>query len=392
MSKWLFKKFIKDYENTADPSVRAAYGKLSGIIGIILNLTLFACKMAVGVISGSLSITADAVNNLSDASSSIISLLGFKLASRPADDEHPYGHGRYEYLSGLMVCVIIILIGFELLKSSAEKIINPSHTEFSVVFAGTLVFSILIKIWMSSFNSEAGKAISSKTLKAAAADSRNDVLATSAVLASFVISGITGIDLDGFMGFAVALFILYSGYGLIKDTIDPLLGHAPDPQAVEYIKKKILSYEGVLGTHDLMIHDYGPGRQFASVHVEMAAEQDVISSHDVIDTIERDFKNHDGLNMIVHYDPIITYDSSTTNIRRWISEKIKEISPELEIHDLRTVPGSSRTNVVFDCVMPYSVEISEKELCSRISRMVIDAFPNHYCIITIDRDFAAKAK
>lgn len=389
MQNWLVKKFVHDYENVHDINVRASYGKLSGKVGIFCNAFLFAVKFIMGTISGSVSITADAVNNLSDAASSVISLIGFKMAEKPADEDHPYGHARYEYLSGLTVAVMIILIGFELFKTSFDKVLHPGTVDFSIVLVIVLAVSILIKLWMALFNKSLGKKINSSALEATAADSRNDVISTSAVLVAAVISHFFKINLDGYMGIAVAVFILYSGIGLVKDTLDPLLGKAPEPELVDYIQKKILSYDGVLGTHDLMIHDYGPGRKFASVHVEMAAEGDVLKSHDVIDNIERDFLSKDNLNIIVHYDPIVTKDDIVNDFRSWLMEQVKSIDPHLSIHDLRIVPGNSHTNLVFDCVMPHCINMSPSELKAEIRRLVNIKYPNYYCIITIDSSYAA---
>lgn len=389
MAGFIVRNFVKDYESTQNPAVRAAYGKVSSIVGILCNAALFIGKILAGTLASSVSITADAVNNLSDASSSLISLLGFKLASRPADEEHPYGHGRYEYLSGLMVAVLIMVIGVELLKSSVGKIIHPEPVIFSWVGIGVLVFSILLKLWMAVFNTKTGKAINSKTLIATAVDSRNDVITTSAVLIAALISHFTNVELDGWMGIAVAAFILYSGFGLVKDTLDPMLGRAPEQEMVNTIRKKILSYPGVLGTHDLMVHDYGPGRQFASVHVEMAAEADVIASHDVLDNIERDFLENDGLHMIVHFDPISTKDNAINELRIWIADAIKAIDSRLTIHDLRVVRGTTHTNVIFDCVMPHDMDITEKELKQKISAIVAERYPSYYCVITVDRSYAA---
>ncbi len=389
MQNWLVKKFVHDYENVHDISVRASYGKLSGKVGIFCNAFLFAVKFIMGTISGSVSITADAVNNLSDAASSVISLIGFKMAEKPADEDHPYGHARYEYLSGLTVAVMIILIGFELFKTSFDKVLHPSTVDFSIALVIVLAVSILIKLWMALFNKSLGKKINSSALEATAADSRNDVISTSAVLVAAVISHFFKINLDGYMGIAVAVFILYSGIGLVKDTLDPLLGKAPEPELVDYIQKKILSYDGVLGTHDLMIHDYGPGRKFASVHVEMAAEGDVLKSHDVIDNIERDFLSKDNLNIIVHYDPIVTKDDIVNDFRSWLMEQVKSIDPHLSIHDLRIVPGNSHTNLVFDCVMPHCINMSPSELKAEIRRLVNIKYPNYYCVITIDSSYAA---
>ncbi len=389
MQNWLVKKFVHDYENVHDISVRASYGKLSGKVGIFCNAFLFAVKFIMGTISGSVSITADAVNNLSDAASSVISLIGFKMAEKPADEDHPYGHARYECLSGLTVAVMIILIGFELFKTSFDKVLHPSTVDFSIALVIVLAVSILIKLWMALFNKSLGKKINSSALEATAADSRNDVISTSAVLVAAVISHFFKINLDGYMGIAVAVFILYSGIGLVKDTLDPLLGKAPEPELVDYIQKKILSYDGVLGTHDLMIHDYGPGRKFASVHVEMAAEGDVLKSHDVIDNIERDFLSKDNLNIIVHYDPIVTKDDIVNDFRSWLMEQVKSIDPHLSIHDLRIVPGNSHTNLVFDCVMPHCINMSPSELKAEIRRLVNIKYPNYYCVITIDSSYAA---
>ncbi len=388
MTPFLIKRFIKNYENTTDPKVRTAYGKLAGTVGIICNIMLFIMKIAVGTLFGSVSVTADAVNNLSDASSSIISLMGFKLADKPADEEHPYGHGRFEYLSGLLVAVFIIVIGIELLRGSINKILNPTPVEFSYITVGVLIFSVLVKLWMALFNFKMGKKINSSTLKATGADSRNDVIATSAVLVSLFVSYFSGIDLDGWMGIAVSLFIMYSGVDIVKETLNPLLGKAPEMEFVKEIKNKILAYPGVLGTHDLLVHDYGPGRQFASVHVEMAAEADPLESHEIIDTIERDFYA-EGLHLIVHFDPIVTSDDRVTNLRYWLSEQVYLIDENLSIHDVRIVPGVKQTNVIFDCVVPFDFNMTEDELKKKICKVVSDNYPTYKCVITIDKSFAA---
>lgn len=392
MTELLAKKFIKNYDNVNNPVVRAAYGKFAGIVGIICNVILFTLKIIIGTLSRSVSITADAVNNLSDASSSIISLLGFKLAEKPADNEHPYGHGRYEYLSGLTVAVLIIVIGVELFKSSVDKILHPSKVAFSAALVIVLLFSVALKLWMMLFNKKLGKKISSTTLEATSADSRNDVISTLAVLLAAVISHFTNFELDGIIGLAVAVFILLSGIGLIKDTIDPMLGSAPDAQYVESIREKIMSYPEVLGMHDLMIHDYGPCRKFASVHVEMAAEEDVIKSHDVIDNIENDFLENEGLHLIVHYDPILTKDSLTGDLRKELSEIVKSIHPDLTIHDLRVVPGTTHTNLVFDCVNIFHLNMSDAELKNKISTLVKEKHSDYNCVITIDKSYAPVTK
>ena len=389
MTEWLVRRFVKGYENVDDPSVRASYGKFAGVVCIVCNVLLCLGKGAAGLVSGSVSIVADAVNNLSDASSNVISLLGFKLASRPADQEHPYGHGRYEYLSGLAVAILILLIGVELIKSSVDKVLNPEPVEFSWVIVGVLVASIAVKLWMAVFNRTLGRRISSTTLEATAVDSRNDVIATSAVLLATLVSHFTGFELDGWMGLAVGAFIIWSGVGLVRDTVDPLLGRAPEPEFVEHIREKILSYPGVLGTHDLMVHDYGPGRQFASVHVEMPAEANVLESHDVIDNIEQDFLQQDGLVMTIHYDPIVTSDEAVGTLRAWIAEQVATIDGRLTIHDLRTVPGPTHTNVIFDVVRPHGLDMGDRELRQRISDLVTARYPDYDCKITVDASYVS---
>lgn len=387
MTEWLIKHFVKNYSNHEDAQVRTNYGLFAGIVGIICNILLCAAKGIIGFIAGSISIIADALNNLSDAASNVISLLGFKLASKPADPEHPYGHGRYEYLSGLAVAVVIVIIGVELIQSSFDKVLNPTPTEFNLIIAVILILSILVKLWMAVFNRTIGKRISSSTLEATAIDSRNDVIATAVVLICALISSQTGIDLDGWVGIAVGLFIVWSGIQLIRETISPLLGRAAEPEMVALIQDKIMSYPGVLGTHDLMVHDYGPGRLFASAHVEMAAEADPLESHDLIDNIEQDFKTEDGLIVTLHYDPIVTDDPEVKNLRNRINQLVKEISPELSIHDLRTVPGPSHTNIIFDCVKPAHFKMSDEDLLSQISIKVAEMDPKMNCIITLDQSY-----
>ena len=343
--------------------------------------------MLVGFLTGSVAITADAINNLSDASSSIISLLGFKLSEKPADDEHPYGHGRYEYLSALTVAALVMVVGFEMVGSSLDKILNPAPVDFGLFPVIVLVASILVKLWMAFFNNKIGKKINSATLTATAKDSRNDVISTSAVLASTVISHFTSLELDGWMGMAVALFILYSAHGMIVDSISPLLGDPPSPELVNSINEKILSYPGVLDTHDLIIHDYGPGRKFASVHVEMAAEANVLESHDIIDNIERDLSEEFGMLTSIHYDPVITSDPRIDVLKSDILEILAELDEGITMHDLRIVPGNSHTNVIFDCVLPRSSKMSEGEFKSYVSKKVAKKHASHYCVITVDRSF-----
>ncbi len=340
MTNLLIKLFIKDGGSIETPAVRSAYGKMAGKVSIVCNMLLCIGKFLAGVISGSVSVTADAVNNLSDASSGVISLIGFKLSEKSADAEHPYGHGRYEYLAGFIVAALILVIGAELLRDSIIRIITPAEVEFGIAPLAVLSVSILVKLWMMFFNRKIGRIISSETLSAAAADSRNDVISTSAVLAALVISHFCSVELDGIMGAAVAVFILYSGIGLVRDALDPLLGKAQSAELVESIREKILSYDGILGTHDLMIHDYGPGRQFASVHVEVPAEMSLLDCHEIIDVIERDFLR-EGMNMLVHPDPIVS-GGSAGQLNAELNEIVGKIDEPSTIYAWCAVPREKR--------------------------------------------------
>ncbi|HJF45268.1 cation diffusion facilitator family transporter [Thermophilibacter provencensis] len=389
MTGWLIRTFVPNAEDTGDPTVRTRYGLVASVTCIVCNALLCLGKGAVGVVAGSVSIVADAVNNLSDASSNVVSLLGFKLASRPADEDHPYGHGRYEYLAGLVVAVLVCAIGINLVMSSANKIAHPEPTEFGPAVVAVLVLSMAVKLWMATFNRRLGRAISSETLEATAVDSRNDVIATAAVLASAVVSQLVGIDLDGWAGLAVGGFILWSGIQLVREAVSPLLGKVPDPAYVEHIRDKIMSYPGVLGTHDLMVHDYGPGRQFASAHVEMAAEGNPLDQHDLLDNIEQDFKDDEGLVMTLHFDPIVTNDPQVRDMRHWIDLAVKDIDERLSIHDLRCVPGPTHTNVIFDCVRPTDCALSASELRARVSELVRDHYPRAVCKITVDESYVS---
>ena len=384
MTTFLLRRFIPDYQNTADPAVRAKYGRLAGIVGIICNVLLFAGKLLAGAISGSVSVTADAVNNLSDASSSIVTLIGFRLAARPADEEHPYGHARMEYLSGLAVAAMIILIGTELVKSSFQKILHPEAVEFSALTAIVLTVSILLKLWMALFNRKLGRKISSAALTATAADSRNDVIAAGAVLLACVVGAWTGLKIDGYVGLLVALFIICSGIGIAKDTIDPLLGAKPDEELVRAIAYLMTSHVNILGFHDLMVHDYGPGQCFASVHAEMDSREDPLLCHDVLDDIERDALRELRVHLVIHYDPIVTDDAELNHMRTFVQETIRAIDPELTLHDFRMVRGAQHTNLIFDLVIPYSLVGKQAELKHRIDARVQQEDRKYYTVITFD--------
>ena len=389
MTELLLRTFMKE-RDPALPGVRAAYGRLASIVGIACNVLLFAGKFLAGTLFGSIAVIADAMNNLSDASSNVVSLLGFKLAAKPADEDHPYGHGRYEYLAGLCVSVMVLVIGISLLRESFAKVLHPEEVGFSLLSVAVLVASIAVKLWLSLFNNKVGGIIDSDTLRATAADSRNDVISTGAVLLSTLLCKFTGLAvIDGVMGLGVAAFILYSGVMLIKDTLSPLLGEAPDPQLVSYIEKRTLSYPGVLGVHDLMVHDYGPGHQFASLHVEFAAEADVLDAHDVIDNIERDFMRNDHLLVTIHYDPIVTVDSAVADIRGYLTEVLHGIDPALSMHDLRIVPGATHTNILFDLVLPAGYKGEAAAVVAQLKEAARRKNENYFCVIKIEQSYAA---
>lgn len=355
MTEILLRLFVKDHRNTADPAVHSAVGKLAGVTGIVCNFLLFAVKLLAGILSGAVSVLADALNNLSDAASSVVTLLGFRLAQRPADKDHPYGHARYEYLSGLIIAVLILFIGVELVKSSVQKIISPAPIAFSVVTVVILLCSVGIKLWMCLFYRDLGKRICSTTLKAAAVDSRNDVIASAAVLLGCAVSWLFRVDIDGFVGMAVAVFILYSGIATAKETISPLLGESADQHLVERISRLVLSHEKVLGIHDLLVHDYGPGKCYASVHVELSALEDSLVCHDIIDDIECSVLEQLNVNLVIHYDPVLMDDAEWTRMRETVESIVHDIDPCLSIHDFRLVRGACQTKLVFDLAVPYSM-------------------------------------
>jgi cation diffusion facilitator family transporter len=369
----------------AENTNRSASGRLAGTVGIIANVALFAMKLMVGTLAGSVSITADALNNLSDASSSVVTLLGFKLAEKPADADHPFGHARYEYLSGLAVAVLILFIGFELAKSSLEKIFNPQAVAFTWLTAGVLLVSMAIKLWLSLFNRRLGKKIHSDALLATAADCRNDVIATGAVLLSGIIEGFTGWRIDGFMGLAVAIFILFSGIGLAKDTISPLLGEAADPELREQILDQIRSTPKVLGYHDLMVHDYGPGRRFASVHVEMDHREDPLLCHELIDDLERECYESHGIHLVIHYDPIVTDDPELDRMKALATQALSELDNRLSLHDFRMVRGNGHTNLIFDVALPEDLTKRQTEIKAHLDQQLNQNAPcTYYTVITFD--------
>lgn len=387
MNNFLFKRFIKDYENIKDTKVRDQYGKLAGIVGIISNSILCIAKILVGFISGSIAIVADGVNNLADASSSLITLAGFKLASMPEDEEHPYGHARIEYLSGMAVSVMIILVGVELGKSSIDKIINPSPLEFSWTLVLVLIFAIAIKIWQALFNISAGKKIDSVALIATGTDSRNDVISTTVVLAGVLIGHFANVQIDGYLGLLVALFILWSGISLVKETISPLLGEAPDPELVDQIAQIAKSHEGILDIHDLVVHNYGPGKIFASIHLEVDASVDVMVSHDLIDNIEHDIANELNINITAHMDPVDLSTPYRDEVMQLIKDAIEPLDGVIGMHDLRMVTGPTHTNVIFDVVISSGCKMQCEEIKDVIDKNIQKKYPNFFTVIDFDKSY-----
>ena len=390
MTQFLIRCFIKRPDDVKDAAVRTAYGNLASLVGMACNILLCIGKLLAGTLFGSIAIMADALNNLSDASSNVVSLIGFRLAAKAPDAEHPYGHARYEYLAGLVVSVTILAIGLSLLKESALKVLHPTPVAFSWLSIGVLAASILVKLWLSGFNRAVGKKINSETLMATAADSRNDVLTTGAVLLSTILCSLTGYGIiDGIMGVGVAAFSLWSGWGLVMDTLSPLLGESPSPELVEHIERTVMSYPGVLGVHDLMVHDYGPGHQFASLHVEFPAETDPLTAHDVIDNIENDFLKKDRLQVTIHYDPIVTADASVGVLRARLKEHARQLDPRLSIHDLRIVPGDSHTNVLFDLVFPAGYTGDIDQMLAKMCQFVKEQDPKYCCVVKVEQSYAS---
>ncbi len=385
MTNLLLRLFVRDHQQPKLPRVRSAVGKLSGIVGILCNVVLFALKLLVGTISGSVAITADAMNNLSDATSSVVTLIGFKLAEKPADEHHPYGHARYEYLSGLAVAGMILIIGFELGKTSVEKILAPTPVEFSIPVAVVLVASILMKLWMSLFNRKLGSLIGSTALLATAADSRNDAISTTAVLAATLIELFTNWQIDGFMGLAVAVFILYSGIQLARDTISPLLGENASTELRELIISVLEDHPEVLGYHDLMVHDYGPGQRFASMHVEMDQQADPLECHELIDNLERECLKKHQVHLVLHYDPVVMGDEEQDRLRSVVEDILHQEDGRISIHDFRMVRGKGHTNLIFDAALPPERMKNKKDIKRRLDEALnARGETTYYTVITFD--------
>ena len=387
MTALLVKLFIKNHAQTQDPKVRTAYGLLGGVLGCICNLFLFGVKLLAGTLSGSVSIIADAFNNLSDIGSSMIAMLGMKLAGKPADPEHPFGHGRMEYMSAAVVSLLILLVGFELLKSSVSKIINPEPVTASVAVWVILAVSVATKLWLYFANRFLGKTVDATALKATAKDCLNDSVATSAVLVSLLISVLTGVNIDPYMGILVSGFIMYAGINTAKEALDPLLGTPAEPQTVEQLRKIVLEFEPFIAIHDLVIHNYGPGRRFASLHVEVPANIDIIYCHELIDLCEKRLGEELGLETVIHMDPIVTDDQQINAIKQAVIEKIESFDPVLHIHDFRVVQGENRTNLIFDLVVPPKYKLTVAALKETVGQLAKQIDPTYVCVITVDLDF-----
>ena len=387
MIELLAKWFIHHRDNTADGAVRRAYGTLCGAVGIGLNVLLFIGKFFAGRLSGSIAVTADAFNNLSDAGSSAVTLLGFRLAGKKPDPDHPFGHGRIEYISGLVVAGLILLMGVELAKSSFDKILHPEEVTFSALALVILAVSVAVKLYMWHYNRRIGGKIRSAAMEATASDSLSDAAATSAVLLAMLIGRWTGLAVDGYVGMVVALFILFSAYKAAKETLSPLLGQAPDPELVQHIRDIVEEHDTVVGIHDLVVHDYGPGRQMVSLHAEVPASGDILQLHDVIDNIERELHEKLHVQAVIHMDPIVTDDETVDVLRRQVAELVRQVEPRMTIHDLRVIRGTTHTNLVFDAVLPLDAAITPAEAGRRIREKVSELDGDYYAVVTVEHSF-----
>lgn len=391
MTEFLVKHFVKDYEAVEKVSVRTAYGVLASMVGIFCNVFLFAVKLLIGVVLNSVSVMADAFNNLSDAGSSVISFIGVKMAEKPADEEHPFGHGRMEYIAALIVAFLIMEVGFTFLKDSFGKIMNPQILRFQFISVIILLLSIGVKLWLGIFNRKLGKKIDSKVMMAVFTDSMGDVITTSATIFSLLIFRVFGLNIDGIVGVGVALVVMWAGFSIAKDTIEPLLGEAVEPGEYRKIKHFVESYEGVEGTHDLIVHNYGPGRSMASIHAEVPNDVDIEKSHEVIDRIEREAAQQLGLFLVIHMDPIETNDEHILNIQKQVTTVLEQMDDKCSVHDLRVVEGEEQINLIFDMVMPreYAME-RQQELSVGLMKRMKEIDHRYECVITLEHSFVAE--
>ena len=389
----LIKTFIKDKDNIGDRSIRQKYGYLGGFVGIACNVALSGAKIAIGLMINSIAITADAVNNLSDAASSVITVIGFKITNKPADREHPFGHGRIEYISAMVVSFMVILVGFEFLKSSFDRVRNPETVKFDIIPFSVLLLSIGVKVWLSRFYKKIGRKIGSKAMEASAADSLSDVITTSVVALSLLASLWTTFPLDGYVGLLVSALIIYSGISLTKDTLNPLLGEAPEPEFIKSVTERVLSYDGIIGIHDMIVHNYGPGRCVVSLHAEIPASMDIMKAHDVIDLAEQEISEEMDIHMVIHMDPINVDDKVVQETQNQITELINEMHEELTIHDFRIVGGEEHKNLIFDLVVPFDYdEKMARDLSKKVAWEIKAKYPECNAIIYIDRAYSVLDK
>lgn len=387
MTRLLIKLFIRDSENTGSEAVRMRYGVLSGAVGIALNALLSLFKLILGSAAHSIAVVADGVNNLFDAVSSIISLIGFKISGKPADKEHPFGHGRVEYVSALTLAFFILITGVELIKGSVDKFTNPEPTVLSVPAAVTLAVSIAAKLWLALFNRSIGRRIDSVAVNAVFADSIGDIAATSCSLIALIASGFTSLPVDAVMGIIVACFVIFTGIGIIRDTMGPLLGEPPGKETVDKLQKLVLSHDGIIGIHDIVLNSYGHSRVIGSLHAEVPADADLLTAHDMIDLIEREVREKLGIELSIHMDPIMVDDEETDRFRALVTETVKEIESDATIHDFRVVDGPTHTNLIFDVVLPYKSKLSEEQFRAEVEKRVRQRNGKCFCVINIDRSY-----
>ena len=390
MTDFLVHKFVKNYEQTEDVQVRTSYGVLSSIVGIFCNVLLFAAKFLIGALMHSISVMADGFNNLSDAASSIIGFVGVKMAEKPADEEHPFGHGRIEYIAALVVAFLVIEVGLSFLKSSIGKLKNPEEITFELVPFLILVLSIGVKLWLAYFNRKLGKKIDSKVMLATAADSMGDVITTSATILSILVCTFTGFNIDGIAGLVVSLIVMWAGVGIAKDTLEPLIGQAADPELVAKIKQEVESYEGIAGTHDLIVHNYGPNRSMASIHAEVPRDVDLEASHEIIDRIEREVSKKLGIFLVIHMDPVEVRDERVLAVKETLEKVVKDLDPETTFHDFRMVWGEKRISLIFDVLVPFSYDKEkQKNLEKQIARCMSELDSRYQCVITVEKSFVS---
>ncbi len=387
MTNFLVKTFVKDYEKTDNLKVRERYGTLSSVVGIVCNIILFVAKFAMGTLAGSIAIISDGFNNLSDCASCVVTLFGYKMATKPADKDHPFGHGRVEYLTSLVIAIVIIMVGFELFTGSIDKVLHPTKVTFSYVVLATLIISIVVKVWMGLFNRKLGKKINSSVMLATSKDSMNDVVATSATVVALVASMWTDAPIDGIMGIVVSLFILLSGFDIVKETVDELLGQPADEELVTKLSEMVEENPYALGMHDLIIHSYGPGNLIGSVHIEVDGKGNIMEIHDVIDELERDIYEELGVRMTIHMDPVEMDNELLNECKNMMIGIVKNINKDLSLHDFRMVTGPSHTNLIFDLVVPHDCKLNEKDIKTAINDSLKDKEVKYYTVITFEREF-----